>query len=77
MSWRSDAFDVEQDQDLEDFEKTESLPVLSTPRPFPVVTCTPNAFRLVERTNRKAGIMECSTITVRQISRCYNERPVI
>ena len=30
-------FDVEQDQDLEDFKETESPPVLSTPRPFPAV----------------------------------------
>ena len=59
MSWQSDAFDVEQDQDLEDFEETESPPVLSTPRPFPTLNwlARPNAFRLVERTNRKAGIM--------------------
>ena len=41
------------------------------------LTCTPNAFRLVERTNRKAGIMQRSTIAVRPISKCYNERPVI
>ena len=41
------------------------------------LTCTPNAFRLVEHTNRKAGIMQHSTIAVRQISRCYNERPLI
>ena len=41
------------------------------------LNCTPIAFRLVEHTNRKAGIMQHSTIAVRQISRCYNERPVI
>ena len=40
------------------------------------LTCTSNAFRLVECTNRKAGIMQHSTIAVSQISRCYNERPV-
>ena len=37
MSWRSDAFDLEQDQDLEYFEETESPPVLPTPWPFPAV----------------------------------------
>ena len=67
-------FDVEQYQDLGDFEETESpaCSLNSSTISSGELTCMPNAFRLVERTNRKAGIMQRSTIAVRQISRCYN-----
>ena len=77
MSWLSDAFDwafdVEQDQDLEDFEETESLPVQKKMKKNASKRCKqaeekPCVWHVLNKAEKKHVVTHIATIKDKEIT---------